>query len=429
MRLSIQFLRSVLLLVTLTFQVHAEITPTAVTAGTANAGISTVRGGDARWVNPALLGISGGPKQSILLPSFGYRLGNSAMKSSEMSKWFREDRYWTEDERKSFSSSVKNDFTLNGAFQGGIGYQVNAMSAAIDVIGVLDGSIPGDVIRLAVLGNESGKNYSLSKLKGGSWVGTSFGVSFAKQLHRIDWAKEFAIGMTAKYIVGMAYSGLRDTDGSILTSVDPDTVSAHGYITTATTNNGDGIGIDIGAAARMNDRWGWSFSLMNISGRVSWDKVKVRANKFDIEDSGIPIDSLTQEGFLERWANYSSTTLTESGSVDVALPQTMLIGLDYKVNDYWLTYGSFEQGLNESATSIGSTTKTRLALGSEYTKFDKYPLRAGFAVGGMSGFELAIGGGLRLSNYRLDVSMNYERGLFYGAKGYGFSLSQQITLR
>ncbi len=408
--------------------VFASRPPSGMINGTAGAGISNIRGAEARFVNPALLALRGGPYQSIQLPGFVYHIGNNAIKTSELANWFQQDRYWTASERKTFTDAMSDDFRFAADVGTGAAYQYRNFVVALDAVGAMNGEIPQQVMVLALSGNKPGVSYDLSNLKGGGWAGTALNLSFGKSFEEMDFAKEFAVGLTVKYIIGHAYGGIRKSTGSILTNVQPDTVSLHGDIVSAYSTSGDGIDLDLGVASRQDDNWGWSLSIMNLSGRVNWDKAKVRSNSFNVDSKGIPVDSLTKEGFFERWANYKSGTNSENGTVDMRLPPYLLIGADYRLNKDWLFVGSIEQGLDDEATMVGGSKKMKLALGSEYGKFEKYPIRGGFSFGGSTSFEIQLGAGLRLPSYRLDLSGGYERGIFGSAKGFSIALSHSVLL-
>ena len=169
-------------------------------------------------------------------------------------------------------------------------------------------------------------------------------------------------------------------------------------------------------------------ALVDRADELNWDKAKMRENTFHVNAQGIPVDSMTQPNFLENWANYHTVDLTDAGTVDMQLPPVMLLGADYKYDERWTFLGSIEQGLSDGPTVVGGTTKTKIALGSQYNQFATFPLRAGMSVGGASLFELDFGAGIHLTSYSADLSFGFERGVFAGAKGYNFGFSQRVAI-
>jgi len=147
-----------------------------------------------------------------------------------------------------------------------------------------------------------------------------------------------------------------------------------------------------------------------------------------VDTTGIPVDSLTKEGFLERWSNYRSDNYGESGSTENRLPPVMLAGADYRYNKEWTFLGSVEQGLSTENTMIGGTDKTKWAFGAEYNHFALIPLRSGFAVGGESLFEFQVGAGYHSNDYQIDIASGFTRGFFNGAKGFTVSISQRVII-
>ena len=48
------------------------------------------------------------------------------------------------------------------------------------------------------------------------------------------------------------------------------------------------------------------------------------------------------------------------------------------------------------------------------------------AIGGNTGFEWGTGLGLKFAHYRFDIGFKQSGGMFNHAKGFAFSLSQQL---
>ena len=70
----------------------------------------------------------------------------------------------------------------------------------------------------------------------------------------------------------------------------------------------------------------------------------------------------------------------------------------------------------------------RTSVGVEYSYFKKFPFRMGFALGGLSGYEIDLGTGLSLGFAHLDWSIGFHRGIWiHTAQGLNFSLGVYFT--
>lgn len=423
-----QFILNSLLYFLTISTVLAQSFPLATTAGTAGANVSRVRGGDARFVNPALIGLSGNQNQVIYFPSFAYRLGNNSIRNSHLNEWFQKDREWTLSERETFKNSIKDEFRITGSGGLGLGYQFKQFVFSYDAIGFMDTGIPDEFLDLFATGNQMNTTYNFNGIRGGFWLGSALSSTFAKSFQYITFAEEFSIGLSLKYIIGHYYAGINKADGFLYTNISPDTIIAKGNFLTATSRSGDGISMDMGAAARLNEKLVVSFALLNVGGKVTWDGTNINENSFDVHDSGVPIDSIPKENFLERWANYRSGNVTKKGQVSTALPFFLQLSGDYQLHDEFIVFSSYLQGLNNSNNIIGASPIGKFSLGSEYNKLVRFPLRMGIGLGGLNRFEIGVGGGFRSQSYAMDIAFTMEGGIFSSAKGYGFALSHRYVL-
>ncbi|MCX7834984.1 MAG: DUF5723 family protein [bacterium] len=426
--MKLKFVLILLLGLTISSISTAQSMSTAFTASTVGANVSRVRGIEARFVNPALMGLSRDFKQMIYFPSFAYRFGNNSIHNDQMVKWFQKNRVWTVSERQTLVQAVKNDFRMNGAGYLGLGYQYSNFIAAYDAIGYLDTNIPDEFIDLIAFGNQNQSSYNFGGVRAGAWIGSTISLSFAKSLQYTGVFKELSAGVTLRYMIGHKYIGLNQAYGNFYTTIQPDTIVANGKFVTAQSDQGDGISMDLGMAGKINDKLTVSLACFNLSGKINWDRTTLRENSFSVSDNGIPIDSLHRENFLEDWANYESKIITKNASVSIKLPAFLQIAGDYIVNDDWKIFTSFLQGLNKGRQVVGEMPIGKFAFGGEWSKLTYFPVRSGISLGGNSGFEFGVGFGLRLSNYSMDIAVTYEGGLMNHAKGYGFAFSHQYKL-
>jgi len=70
----------------------------------------------------------------------------------------------------------------------------------------------------------------------------------------------------------------------------------------------------------------------------------------------------------------------------------------------------------------------RCAFGLEYTYFPAIPMRFGMSLGGISGWQLNLGSGLKIGGIHLDWAVGMHRGIWiHNMQGFSFSLGTYIT--
>lgn len=106
------------------------------------------------------------------------------------------------------------------------------------------------------------------------------------------------------------------------------------------------------------------------------------------------------------------------------MPRSLNLSATYQLYPWMVVEGDYQQGLNETA---GGSTTPRLSLGTEIRKIRFLPLRFGIGLGGVQTTTFAVGFGLDLGHYDLDIAFAGQRGLFNTSKGVNFAFSQRIV--
>ena len=106
------------------------------------------------------------------------------------------------------------------------------------------------------------------------------------------------------------------------------------------------------------------------------------------------------------------------------LPAVLDMGVAYRANQYFLLTAEYEQGLSES---LAGSKRSRISFGMEFTQIPVLPLRAGLSFGGRIGTSLALGFGIDLKNWILDLAYMGHGGILpSSAKGLTLAVTTRL---
>jgi len=387
----------------------------------AGSGALAMYGCQAAGWNPANLGLNANPVFSLSFGSLGLSMGNNAFSPEYIGNTFVKGDTLSEEKKTEIlgkMSADKLDIYTN------VGVPIFGLSIAnfalnVDAFALGNASIPADVFRLILTGPVKDKTYDLSTVEESGLGYVSASLSTAKAFDNIPFTREFAVGATFKYIVGAGYSELVHKEGYF--QVNDSTIESEGsFKVLNSTQIGDGIGLDLGAAGRLDfmDLY-VGMTLGNIIGDINWNEVEAKDNSFS-HHGGADLERFDDEEYLNDFFLASDTTY-KVDAVTTPLPRYLLLSADKAyLSGKGDLFFSYYQGLNETP---GQNMTPRLSLGSEFRWIPVLPLRAGIAVGGVEGMELAGGFGLRLLGYQMNLGASWHRGVAAGAQGFSFALT------
>jgi len=375
-----------------------------------------------RW-NPSLLDRSGAPHWSMNLLSFGLQIGNNALSRNDYQRLFtRGDGFWDPDEKREILGQIPGD-RLRAYVMGnvtGIGTSIDRFALNVVVLGAGRAAIPKDFVALALYGDELNKSYSLSSIEGAGWAAVSTEISIGKRLewHYFD---EFAVGATFRYLYGLGFAGLMRSDGQVM--VTQLGVTGNGYFEGGYGTKGDGVGLDLAASALWDEKWEFGMTIGNLIGTIAWDLDSVRVYSFDVTHGEVDIDSLSDDGYLERLFDRTDTTYG-NGTAKTRLPLFIQLNAARRFLDERLTaVAEYRQGFVDKP---GISHIPRLSVGCEYEALRWLPVRLGLAVGGEFGLEFGGGFGLDFGNYSFDFGIEGLKGFFGGSHGIGIGISNRL---
>lgn len=296
---------------------------------------------------------------------------------------------------------------------------------SVAVTGVSRGTLnlPREVAELALYGNaDLGRVYDFQNTDGNAWGGLVTRVGFAvpRRFSGEGLFDMMAVGVTGKYIAGMAYFEVEEAHGTF-TNVDSDHLfmEVDGQIEARSATGGTGFGFDLGVVAEKSDRFTVSLAVLNAFSSMTWDgepeamTYSVTGDRITV-GSGDSMDSLLVE---------TDTTIA-IGAFQTRLPVTVDLGLAYRPWRPFVLTASFEKGFQED---MGGTTASRFSLGMEGRWLPFLPLRAGMSVGGRYGTSVALGTGLNLRILYVDAGV-ISHGGFRSSDSRGLTLAATARL-
>jgi len=380
----------------------------------------------AGW-NPAILALDGSPRNSYLLPSAAITLGNNAYSPQFLSQVFIKGKHLTDGETSDLLGELKSgEWNIyGGGYLPLFGISSGAVALnAFDLHYAGSGSVPKDMFDLLFKGTETGRIYRLDNLSEESYGYWTIAFSGAKKLNPPPFFREFSIGGTVRYMRGLGYNSISRAGGFF--QITSDTIHCDGSIQSLQAGTGDGVGLDLAVAGWLEPLGGSvGLTLGNLLGDIQWAGVTSRELFFS-RHSGIDIDSVSRKGYWQNFFNDRDTSYSY-GALGTPLPRYFLLAIRrsdhvFRRNGSWFV--SWYQGLNKV---VGNSTIPRLSVGQELSTCRWFAARAGVGVGGLEGFTLAGGVGLRFNRYKFDLGGSWHRGVMNGAKGFTLAVTNSLN--
>ncbi|HQU71519.1 MAG: hypothetical protein KDI06_05720 [Calditrichaeota bacterium] len=297
------------------------------------------------------------------------------------------------------------------------GFYLPNFSLTVAGVGASRVNLPREVAELALYGNnELGRVYDFSNVAGDAWGGmvVSAGLAIPFRYGQDSFLEMLAVGITGKYISGLAYFEVTDAQGSFTNPTATDTyIDLDGELTARTARGGSGMAFDLGLVAQTSEKFTLSATLLNGFGRVNW-QADTEIRQYTVSGQDLAIGS---DGFEDSLIVDTDTTYA-TGAFTTHLPVVLDLGLAYKPFRRLTLTANMEQGFTEE---MGGYKGTRVATGLEFTGIPLLPLRAGASFGGRFGNSYAFGTGLYLKILYVDLAVMSHGGFSAGS-------SQGLTL-
>jgi hypothetical protein len=160
-----------------------------------------------------------------------------------------------------------------------------------------------------------------------------------------------------------------------------------------TATGGSGIGLDLGAALKLNDRYTVGAKVENVMGAIKWNH-DTKEYGYNFSFDTMTVDNAGDDYVVSDNYNHAIPTFTTH------LPKTLAAGIA-KTSGRLLWALDWKQGFSNDP---GTSTKPRLSAGAEYSLLGLLPLRVGYATGGNRNTAFSFGSGIHLLAYYLDAA-------------------------
>lgn len=388
------------------------------------------RGLEQVGLNPATLALRNVYRFEFNILSINAAVRNNSFSKTQYDKYFTTGRLLNEGDKNDILNSIPD-----GGLRGDVYARVNSLafympyfSMSLAFMGNAFAKLPAELPELLFNGNgDEGRQYKVGDMDGDGWGGIGILISGAYPVFEGDkyWWNSIAVGATAKLISGLGVYEIVNSEGTLYNfdrSQDRYYARLEQDFEARTAEGGKGIGFDFGAVGKFQEKWTFGISLLNIFGSIRWSR---SPEKHVIS---IIADSLAiSETFVETPDSVVANTDTSYsiGKFTTGLPKVLDLAAAYQISPNVMLTGEYEQGLTKS---IAGTTTPRFAVGAEYTQVPVLPVRAGLSLGGRFGTSLALGFGVSLKNWILDLAYIAYGGVFPSSSK-GISLAFTTRLR
>ncbi|MEL6820395.1 MAG: DUF5723 family protein [Calditrichota bacterium] len=415
----------IILILLLAASLCAQQSNDARAAGMAFSNVADARGLGASGLNPASYALPTLYNMELNFFSASVNAANNSFNKDTYDSYFTTGDFLTETDKSNILSSIPS----NG-IEGNMRVRMNTLSIyaprfTLGVTAMADGDfvVPKEVAELAFYGNkELGKTYDFSSVDGSAWGGMAinFALAFPLNMENNKLFKFFSIGANGKYYGGMGYANVESATGSFVNaSFENQVMQLDGEAELLTARGGNGFGLDIGVIAQSYGKWSHSFSVNNVMGNITWN------NQPEIRRYNITSDSLTLtvDG-IEDSLIVSEDTTFATGAFSTRLPLVLDYGTAFQASNSWLFTGRISKGFAGDLYEHN----LEMSFGSEFSWIPFLPLRAGISFGGMNKMSTAVGVGLNMSFFYIDLGL-VNHGSFLPGTAEGVTISASSRLR
>jgi len=398
----------------------------------ADAYATQARGGDVIGWNPANLGLNHNPKFQFnfgvipIVPFPALQISNNTISTNLLNNHIFTGGYLDDDDKEDLLSYFPDDgLNINPLVQMRfLNFSVNswAFTLGAEVTGKV--VAPKSLFRLALFGNEFGEPIDLSDTDLDLQSVVTLGVAHGWQIDNVpflnNYVDKFAVGIAAKLLAGVGYSGFDDLTAKVTTYKDR--VIMEGDLKGEYGMGGVGLAIDVGAATVINDKISANLALNNVVGFLNWGIVEAGKVEYsfyaDIPSSDFgDIDSIMDESLKK------DTTYTVSG-IKTNYPAYMLLGFEYRALKNLRLFVNYRQSFSND---MASTTDPAFSVAAEFLPANWLPIRFGVGFGGNDKLKWGVGSGMTFSRYHLEWGFGQTGGFFNQGKGFAFCLDQTLV--
>jgi hypothetical protein len=373
---------------------RGENNPRAVGMGGAYTALA--RDLDAPDWNPANLGLSDGKGFTMNFLNLGMRLKNNSFSLDDYNRY--NGKFLTDSDKDEIINSIPSTgLGLDLAAEASaFNFSIGNFAATYKGVGVTSFSVDRDPFRLMLLGNAVVHEVSVSDTRGEAFALGDAALSYGQAIKRWQGG-ELSVGASVHYLKGIAYGGITEARGGVVTT-DTGFVGS-GQMNYHTSRGGDGYSSDLGLAVRFSDDWFFSAGWQNVSSKINWRKDNKEYLMW-FEMKPLTAESMLDENRADSLVSSNDTSYSY-GSFSTRLTPSIRLGLAKKWKKLAWAF-DWEQNL---FSGPGTGVNPRIASGLEYKLWRHLPLRTGLAFGGNQGSIYSAGFGFIFGAYNLDLGL------------------------
>lgn len=258
--------------------VAAQLSPVPAANGVAGAYLTLARGHEALWINPANLGLAGGPSVSLGLANFGASFSALGLDLQQVRK-LADGGTFDAAARAQILGKIPSDGTnIRGqVLVPVIGLQIGKLAFGLGAGAVYDYNVGRDMVDLALNGyNQSRVDYRIGNTNGRQATYFDAAVAYGQRFGPI------ALGVTGHYIVPRAIDNWRIFEPEF--DLVNRTMRMQAF--TAGTNAGSGFSVDVGGTANLGILT-VSAVLQNVAGNVTWNEDNLAYRQFAFDNTNV----------------------------------------------------------------------------------------------------------------------------------------------
>lgn len=341
--------------------------------------------------NPANLGLANYKNTGIEFVGIGASITNNSFTLSDYNKYT--GAFLTDADKSYILSKVPAeglklsadvDVTTMSLALGRVAFSVDGMGAA-------DINLSKDIINLVFNGNTFADTIDVTGSYSSAISYASANASFGTSLFE-QGSRQLAVGVTGRYLRGVAYEEVTDLQGGIATFATG--FQGAGHLIARTATGGTGYAVDLGAAMKLNKTYTVGAKIESIISHITWNKeTEERGYVFSFDTvtmANADAEYVVSENYTQSIPSFTTT-----------LPARLTVGFG-KTSGKLIWAADWEQGFR---TAPGASTKPRLSAGAELSVIPFLPLRAGYSVGGDRTAALSFGSGLKFFGFYLDAAV------------------------
>jgi len=397
--------------VLMTGMVYAGGLSSARGVGMGGAHMGLARGSDAALYNPANIGLSGYRQNGLVLAGFGAEIANNSFTLEDYNNY---TGAVLSDEDKSviLGKIPVEGLKISAEVEAGaLSLAMGSFVLSLNGFAATEANLGKDALELFLEGNQINDTFSLEGMYSEAIAYASMGLSYGRPIYQ-SGTRQLAVGLTTKYIRGIAYEKVTEIRGGVTTLITG--FEGEGTMIARTAVGGSGYAVDIGAALKLDDNYTAGITISNFLSSMTWNN-ETQEHYYHFEFDTVLIDNMEDD----------SIVVSDEYSEDIDdfksnLPSVMRIGLA-NTSGKLLWAVDYIQGFKLAA---GASSRPRLACGAEYSFISMLPVRAGFATGGGKGSVISGGLGLKLALVYLDFAVSNHSTLnFNASKGLHLAFS------